>query len=97
VALDCLYLDGRDLRALPLRERRTELEAVVENDHNLIFPARRLAANGLQAWSQMLEAGYEGMVANDDASPYVGGRTLKWLKVKVPQYREGERGWEPKT
>jgi hypothetical protein len=24
-----------------------------------------------------------------------GGRTLKWLKVKVPQYREGERGWEP--
>ena len=26
----------------------------------------------------------------------VGGRTLKWLKVKVPRYREGERGWEPK-
>jgi extradiol dioxygenase family protein len=21
--------------------------------------------------------------------------TLKWLKVKVPKYREGERGWEP--
>jgi hypothetical protein len=28
-------------------------------------------------------------------SPYVGGRTLKWLKVKVPHYREVERGWEP--
>jgi len=25
----------------------------------------------------------------------VGGRTLKWLKVKVPHYREGQRGWEP--
>jgi hypothetical protein len=21
---------------------------------------------------------------------------LSWLKVKVPHYREGERGWEPK-
>jgi hypothetical protein len=25
-----------------------------------------------------------------------GWRTLKWLKVKPPHYREGERGWEPK-
>jgi hypothetical protein len=29
------------------------------------------------------------------ASSYVGGRTLKWLKVKQPHYHEGERGWEP--
>jgi ATP-dependent DNA ligase len=40
--------------------------------------------------------GFEGLVANDPQSPYVGGRTLKWLKVKQPRYREGERGWEPK-
>jgi ATP-dependent DNA ligase len=36
------------------------------------------------------------MVAKDDASPYRGGRTLSWLKVKQPNYRKGERGWEPK-
>jgi ATP-dependent DNA ligase len=34
------------------------------------------------------------MVAKDPESPYVAGRTLKWLKVKQPNYREGERGWE---
>ncbi len=29
------------------------------------------------------------------ASPYVEGRRpLSWLKVKVPHYREGKRGWE---
>ena len=28
-------------------------------------------------------------------APYVGGRTLKWLKVKQPHYRAGERGWQP--
>jgi hypothetical protein len=29
------------------------------------------------------------------AAPYRGSRTLSWLKVKVPHYRDGERGWEP--
>jgi len=43
----------------------------------------------------VLERGYEGMIGKDEASPYREGRTLAWLKVKVPRYREGERGWEP--
>ncbi len=30
-------------------------------------------------------------------SPYCGGRTIAWLKVKQPRYREDERGWEPKN
>jgi hypothetical protein len=38
---------------------------------------------------------FEGLVGKDPESPYVGGRTVKWLKVKQPHYREGERGWEP--
>ncbi len=37
-----------------------------------------------------------GLVGKDEASPYVEGRTLSWLKVKVPRFREGERGWDPK-
>ena len=32
-------------------------------------------------------------MAKDPESPYVGGRTLKWLKVKQPKYREAERGF----
>ena len=96
MAFDCLYLEGRDLRPLPLRERRAALQTVVENDHTLIFPARRLAANGLEAWAQVLERGYEGLVGKDDASPYRGGRTLSWLKVKQRGYREDARGWGPK-
>ena len=65
------------------------------NPPGLIFPARRLAANGLDAWAQAVAAGYEGMVAKDEASLSKGGRTLSWLKVKQRNYREGERGWEP--
>src|SRR3984893_6747060 len=53
---------------------------------------RRLGST--RPWAEVLARGYEGLVAKDPASVYVGGRTLKWLKVKVPKYREGERGWE---
>jgi len=38
------------------------------------------------------------MVRHEDvtpphSSPYVGGRTLRWLKVKQAKYREEERGF----
>lgn len=72
------------------------LEELVDSQQ-FVLPARRRAADGLEAWAQMLARGYEGLVGKDEASAYVEGRTLKWLKVKVPKYREGERGWEPKT
>jgi bifunctional non-homologous end joining protein LigD len=80
MAFDCLYLEGRDLRSLPLGERREELERVVENNHTVIFPARRLLAHGLEAWEQVLERGYEGLVGKDETAPYRGGRTLSWLR-----------------
>jgi hypothetical protein len=45
--------------------------------------------------TEVIEAGWEGFVAKDPESSYVGGRTLKWLKVKQCRHREGERGREP--
>jgi bifunctional non-homologous end joining protein LigD len=93
MAFDCLYHRGQDLRARPLATRRNVLEDVLD-DQDLVLPVRRLADNGLKAWQQVLERGYEGLVAKDPASLYVGGRSLQWLKVKQPHYREGERGWE---
>jgi len=59
----------------------------------MIFPARRLDRNGLMAWREALQRGYEGIVAKDSESPYVPGRTLKWLKVKVKEYRKKARGF----
>jgi len=38
------------------------------------------------------ERGYEGFVAKDESSPYAGGRTLSWLKVKQAESRAEERG-----
>src|SRR5689334_4459384 len=36
-------------------------------------------ANGLKAWQQVLDRGYEGLVGKDESAPYRGGRSLSWL------------------
>jgi bifunctional non-homologous end joining protein LigD len=95
MAFDCLLVAGHDLREQALSVRRDQLEQMLDGQ-NLLLPARRLADDGLKSWAQVVERGYEGLAAKDPVSPYRGGRTLAWLKVKVPHYREGERGREPK-
>ncbi len=96
MVFDLLQLGEKDYRLEPLKVRRRALEKLVKGQ-TLILPARRLSPNGFAAWAEVLHRGYEGMVAKDAESPYVGGRTLKWLKVKQAKYREGERGWDPKN
>ena len=92
MVFDVLELGGKDLRKEPLRKRRKLLEELVVGAR-MILPARRLSDNGLKAWTQAVHRGYEGMVGKDPESPYVPGRTLKWLKVKVKDYRKEERGF----
>jgi bifunctional non-homologous end joining protein LigD len=68
IAFDVLFLRGRDLSEQPLRDRRPRLEDLLAGaDH--VHAVRRLAPNGLKAWEQVLAAGYEGLVAKDNALP----------------------------
>ncbi len=96
MVFDVLELGGRDLRGEPLKERRRVLQKLV-GGHGMIFPVRRLSQDGLKAWEEAVARGFEGMVAKDPESPYVGGRTLKWLKVKQRDYRVEERGWSTQS
>jgi bifunctional non-homologous end joining protein LigD len=84
---DCLYQNGRDLRAEPLSARRRPMEAAIRGSERL-FPARRLDPNGLEAFRVAKTKGYEGTVAKDGTSSYMEGRSRKWLKCKV--HREDE-------
>jgi bifunctional non-homologous end joining protein LigD len=92
IAFDTLYLGGRDISQKPLRERRVRLEDLLV-DADRVHPVRRLASNGLDAWAQVLASGYEGLVAKDEASPYLGSRTRSWLRVKVPGWTVEGDGW----
>ncbi len=87
VVFDCLYCAGTDLRAQPLVRRRAVMERALRSNPQLL-PSQRLAANGLEAFRIAKRKGYEGIVAKDLSSPYVGARSAYWLKVKVHQEDE---------
>jgi bifunctional non-homologous end joining protein LigD len=93
MAFDLMYRDGRDLSARPLRDRRARLEDVVAGS-GLIFPVRRLASDGLEAWKQVIKRGYQGYVAKDGNSVYEAGPTRRWIKVKQRNWIVEEDRWQ---
>ena len=84
---DCLWSSGRDLRHEPLEIRRPAAESAIDKVKGLII-SRRLADDGWEAFQVAKKRGYEGVVAKDLSSPYIEGRSSKWLKVKVHQEEE---------
>jgi bifunctional non-homologous end joining protein LigD len=80
---DALWTRGRDLRGRPLTERRGVVEREVRPGSRLVV-ARRLAADGLEAFEEARRLGLEGLVGKDPASRYLPGvRSPAWRKVKV--------------
>jgi hypothetical protein len=85
----------RHVDEVPLRMVACRVTAyVIGPDRQVIMPTRRLPANGLDAFEEVLRGNYEGMVAKDPASAYTPGRTLSWLKVKQRGYRQAARGFD---
>lgn len=87
VVFDCLFASGKDLRREPLSARRAVLEEAVRSQ-GVLRLSHRLAANGLAAYELAKRSGYEGLVAKDLSSRYLGKRSRFWLKVKVHQEDE---------
>jgi bifunctional non-homologous end joining protein LigD len=87
VVFDCLYANGEDLRKQPLAQRRAVLEKVVRSSSPLLL-ARRLHADGFKAFATASRRGLEGILAKDESSRYLPGRSKSWLKVKTHQEEE---------
>jgi bifunctional non-homologous end joining protein LigD len=79
---DLLYLDGYDLRGVPLEERKRLLSEIV-TPSGRIHVSDFFTVDG----AAMLEAaranGLEGIVAKARGSKYEGRRSREWVKVKV--------------
>lgn len=83
VAFDCLFVRGKELFREPLHRRRALLEKELARAEGPILIARRLAANGFEAWEEVKAHGWEGLIAKDPDSIYEPGvRTRNWIKVK---------------
>lgn len=80
-AFDLLALEGFDLRGLPLLERKTLLRKVLPVP-GLIRYVDHFEERGEDVYDRVREMGLEGMVAKKADSPYRGGRSRHWLKVR---------------
>jgi DNA ligase D-like protein (predicted ligase) len=84
---DLLHLDGRDLRPLPLLERKQLLRAVLRPAGPVrLTPFRR--TSGEAYYRAACRRGLEGVIAKRAAARYTGGRSADWLKFKCVNEQE---------
>jgi len=85
---DLMFLGGKDMRGLPLLERKTRLRAILPRHKLLAFSAHRRTF-GTKFYKEAEERGIEGIMGKRADSPYLSGaRTKDWLKVKTAQRQE---------
>ena len=84
---DIVYLDGFDVTALELRDRKRLLRASVSFDGPLRYTAHR-NTTGEAYFEQACRSGWEGVMAKRADAPYVHKRSSDWLKFKCQQGQE---------
>jgi bifunctional non-homologous end joining protein LigD len=83
LAFDLLWLDGRPLLELPLRERRARLEEVLVETGDIRL-SQVVGGAGTTFFEQVKALKLEGIVAKRAASPYrPGTRSHDWRKIKA--------------
>jgi len=81
---DILWLDGRDVTALPLEERRALLDRLpLKPPLDLVKPL-----TGERPWEDACRKGWEGVIAKRRGSPYEHRRSKYWLKMKCEASQE---------
>ncbi len=86
-AFDLPSLEGYDLRTLPLVERKAVLARVVPPAGPLRY-LDHIEKQGEAFFSQVERMGLEGIIAKKGDSPYKGGRSPVWLKIKAARSDE---------
>jgi bifunctional non-homologous end joining protein LigD len=78
VAFDLLYLNGYDLRKLPLMERKAHLKKIIDGTD--IQFSESFEVDGREMYQHACKVGLEGVVSKVRDSHYVSGRSKDWLK-----------------
>jgi bifunctional non-homologous end joining protein LigD len=96
-AFDLLELDGEDLRALPLGDRKKRLARLLGRRRLGIVLSAHTADDGATIFMQACRMGLEGIVSKRLSAPYRSGPSKDWLKVKNPgspaMVRAREANW----
>ncbi len=87
-AFDLLYLDGKDLRGLPLIERKRRLKEVLKPGDLVRYSDEFPGKGGPDLFAAAKAQGLEGIVGKRAKSFYESRRTSDWIKYKVTNSAE---------
>jgi bifunctional non-homologous end joining protein LigD len=88
VAFDVVWLNGGDLRSLPLIERRQLLQAIMPKGSPIVTEAFSVESRGCELFELMCANDLEGIVAKRLADPY--DARVQWFKIKNSSYSQKE-------
>ncbi|MGY8663162.1 non-homologous end-joining DNA ligase [Bradyrhizobium sp. UFLA05-109] len=83
VAFDLLYLNGRDLRKLPLMERKLHLRKIIHSTD--VQYSESFEVDGKDMYAHACKVGLEGVVSKVRDSVYTSGRGNNWVKKTCVQ------------
>jgi bifunctional non-homologous end joining protein LigD len=87
---DLVYLDGYDLSAMPLIERKKVLAQLLEvagyEPGGVVRYTDHVQGQGPAIYEQACSLGLEGIISKRANAPYRSGRSKLWLKAKCTQH-----------
>ncbi|MGI8571910.1 MAG: non-homologous end-joining DNA ligase [Solirubrobacteraceae bacterium] len=86
-AFDLLWLEGHDVRQLPLRSRKRLLRDALEFHGPIRWTPHR-NRDGEAMFAEACRKGWEGLIAKRADSEYVSSRSRDWLKLKCEHGQE---------
>ena len=96
-AFDLLFHNGRDLRPLPLMERKRRLRKLIPSDHPRLRYVDHIEEEGEFVYKHAIANGLEGVVGKRADSPYVGGRLHLSVVTRVRLISRDARWSTPQT
>ena len=86
-AFDLLYLDGYDLKKVPLEKRKELLGSILSSDDVARF-SDHYPEKGRELFAVAGQRGLEGILAKRRDSAYCEERSRDWLKIKITRTQE---------
>ena len=80
---DLMYIDGDDLRKVPLWARRARLAQLLEDSGEHLLFSQNFDAPAAQVFQAAAGLGLEGLILKRRDALYESGRTQTWLKAKT--------------
>ena len=81
---DLIYLDGYDLRRVPLEDRKRVLSQILIADPRIRY-SEHFAEKGIALFEAAKQQGLEGILAKKRGSFYEERRSREWVKIKITQ------------